>query len=135
MSHLTTYKSQSLVNPKRELLELALEELGIKLDYSNKTIKNQWITETVDASFIYNGKRIAAGLNFKTNAQGQEEVEMAGDFWGTGINQQQLTDKMSQIYQKHSIIEKCRSQRWFVNEQDIVTKENGEIVIQAHRYA
>lgn len=135
MSHLTTYSNNSLVNCNKTLLETSLKELGIELDYSNRVIKNQWITETVDAAIVYQGKRIAVGLNFKTNAEGQEEVEVAGDFYGTGLNQTELTNKIAQTYQKNNVIEKCKSQRWFVNEKDIVTKENGDIVIQAYRYA
>lgn len=135
MSHLTTYSNNSLVNCNKTLLETSLKELGIELDYSNRVIKNQWITETVDAAIVYQGKRIAVGLNFKTNAEGQEEVEVAGDFYGTGLNQTTLTNKIAQTYQKNNVIEKCKSQRWFVNEKDIVTKENGDIVIQAYRYA
>ena len=135
MSHLTTYSNNSLVNCNKTLLETSLKELGIELDYSNRVIKNQWITETVDAAIVYQGKRIAVGLNFKTNAEGQEEVEVAGDFYGTGLNQTELTNKIAQTYQKNNVIEKCKSQRWFINEKDIVTKENGDIVIQAYRYA
>lgn len=135
MSHLTTYKNNSLLNTKREMLEASLKELGIDLDYKNNTIKNTWINEKVDAAMIYEGKRIAVGLNFVTNEAGDEEVVVAGDFWGTGLNQAELTNKIAQTYQKNNVIEKCRSQRWFVEDSAVTTKENGDIVIQAYRYA
>lgn len=135
MSHLTTYSNKCLVNTDRERLNLALRELGITLDYENRTIKNQWIEETVDAAFIHDGKRIAVGINFKTDAEGNETIEVAGDFYGTGLNQKEVTNKLSQIYQKHDIIQKCKDQRWFIdNEEDIKENENGDIVIQAYRY-
>lgn len=135
MSHITTYKNQSLVNTDRARLNEALRELGITLDYDNRQIKNQWINDTVDAVFVHDGKRIAAGINFKM-VDGKEEIEVTGDFWGTGLNQTELTNKLAQVYQKHDIVAKCREQRWFVdgNVEDIKENENGQLVIQAYRY-
>lgn len=134
MSHLTTHKSNVLVNTNKEMLGASLSELGIQLDYDNRTIRNQWITEQVDAAFIYNDKRIAVGINFKTNAEGKEEVEVAGDFYGTGLNQKELVDRISQVYQKNNVIEKCRQQRWNIDPSNIVEKD-GKIIVQAYRYA
>ena len=135
MSHLTTYSNNSLVNTDRARLGEALKELGITLDYDNRQIKNTWINETVDAAFIHDGKRIAAGINFKM-VDGKETIEVAGDFWGTGLKQEELTNKLAQVYQKHDIVAKCKEQRWFVdgNVEDIKENENGDIVIQAYRY-
>lgn len=135
MSHLTTYNNNNLINVKKEMLEKSLAEIGIILDYEDRHIRNSYISDTVDAAFIVNGKRIAAGINFKKNNNGDEIVEVAGDFWGTGLNQEEITNKISQIYQKNNIIEKCKSQRWYVeNENEIKENEDGEIVIQAYRY-
>ena len=135
MSHLTQYSNNSLVNCDRARLGEALKEVGISLDYENRTIKNQWIEETVDAAFIHDGKRIAVGINFKM-VDGKETVEVAGDFYGTGLNQKELTNKIAQVYQKHDVVQKCRDQRWFVdgNVEDMKENENGDIVIQAYRY-
>ena len=135
MSHITTYKNQSLVNTDRARLNEALREFGITLDYDNRQIKNQWINDTVDAVFVHDGKRIAAGINFKM-VDGKEEIEVTGDFWGTGLNQTELTNKLAQVYQKHDIVAKCREQRWFVdgNVEDIKENENSQLVIQAYRY-
>jgi hypothetical protein len=135
MSHLTTYSNNSLVNTDRARLGESLRELGITLDYNDRTIKNQWINQQVDAAFIHDGKRIAVGINFKTDAEGNETIEVAGDFWGTGLNQQELTNKLAQVYQKNDIIQKCKDQRWYIdNPEAIKENENGEYVIQAYRY-
>lgn len=135
MSHLTTYKNDCLKNTNRERLVTALAELGIRLDYNTKHVKNQWIDEPVDAAFVKDGTLIPLGINFKKDNEGNEIVEVAGDPWGTGIDQKELTNSIAQIYQKHDIIAKCRSQRWFVDEQkDVKVNEDGDIVIQAARY-
>lgn len=136
MSHLTTFKNNALTNTKKDLLAIAVSEIaGLELDYNHKTIKNTWINEKVDASFKYNGRHIAVGLRFETNAEGEEEAVVAGDFYGTGLNQEELTNKIAQVYQKHRVIETCLDANWFINEEDITTEANGEIVIQAYRYA
>jgi len=135
MSHLTTFKNNSLINTNRELLSQSIAELGLTIDFNHKNIRNTWINETVDAAFKKDGNYIAVGLRFETNQDGEEEVTVAGDFWGTGLKQQELTDKIAQIYQKNRVINVCKEANWFIEEDAIKTEENGDIVIQAYRYA
>lgn len=136
MSHLTTFKNKALVNTKRETLVTAVAEIGgLELDFNHKNIRNTWINEEVDASFKKDGRHIAVGLRFATNAEGEEEVTVAGDFYGTGLNQQELTNKIAQVYTKHNVMDICKEANWFINEEDVRTESNGDIVIQAYRYA
>ena len=135
MSHLTTFKNNSLINTNRELLSQSIAELGLTIDFNHKNIRNTWINETVDAAFKKDGNYIAVGLRFETNQDGEEEVTVAGDFWGTGLKQQELTDKIAQVYQKNRVINVCKEANWFIEEDAIKTEENGDIVIQAYRYA
>lgn len=134
MSHLTTFKNNSLINTKRDLLTKSIAELGLSIDFDKKNVKNTWIDEPVDACFKKDGRHIAVGLRFETNANGEEEVTVAGDFYGTGLNQKELTNRIAQVYQKHHVIATCEEARWFVDEEKI-REENGEIVIEAYRYA
>lgn len=136
MSHLTTYKNNCLDKTQRELLISSLAELSISLDFTCKEIKNTWIKANVDAAFVCDGKIISAGIVFEKNEDGTEKAKVVGDFYGTGYNDKEIIDKISQIYQKNDIVEKCKSLRWFIDEnEDITTKENGDIVIRATRYA
>ena len=135
MSHWTTYKNNCLDKTNRELLVTSLREIGITLDYTTKHVKNTWVETDVDAAFVSDGKVICAGIKFSQNPDGTEKAEVVGDFWGTGFNDKEIIDRISQIYQKNDIIEKCRSERWFVDEEtDVTENENGEIVIRATRY-
>ena len=68
-------------------------------------------------------------------AEGEEEAVVAGDFYGTGLNQEELTNKIAQVYQKHKVIETCLEANWFINQDEIVQESNGDIVIEAYRYA
>ena len=125
MSHLTNYENRSLINTNKEMLGRAVAEMGVTLDYVNTEIKNTWITEQVDAAIIYNGKRIAAGLNFVTS----------GDFYGTGLDQEEFTNLIAQTYQKHNVISKCEEQGWYVEDENVTVDANGKIVINAYRFA
>lgn len=135
MSHLTTFKNNSLINTNRELLASSIAEIGLTIDFNHKNIKNTWINETVDAAFMKDGKYIAVGLRFETNPDGEEEVTVAGDFWGTGLKQEELTNRIAQVYQKNRVISVCQEANWFIEQDSIRTEENGDIVIQAYRYA
>lgn len=134
MSHLTTYNSEVLVNCKKTLLKKAVLDLGLGIDYNIKTIKNTWITEMVDAGLLKDGKPIAIGFNFKKEGK-NIKLEVAGDFWGTGIDQSSFINKLAQAYKKHDVIFQCKQQGWTVNSEDItIDKKTNEIVIQASRY-
>lgn len=135
MSHLTTFKNNSLINTNRELLTASIAELGLSIDFNHKNIRNTWINDTVDAAFKKNGEYIAVGLRFTTNADGEEEVTVAGDFWGTGLKQEELTNRIAQVYQKNRVINVCQEANWFIEQDSIRTEENGDIVIEAYRYA
>ena len=141
MSHLTTFKNKSLVDTNREMLIASLKEIGITADFSKKTINSpytrSWTEEekTVDCILFKEGKELPIGLKFVANADGEEVVEVAGDFWGTGINNVELTNQIAQVYQKNDIIKKCISQRWYVTEDNVSINEEGEYVIQASRFA
>ena len=135
MSHLSTYSNDCLKTTERSMLLKSLREIEVELDFNNRTIRNTWIESTVDAAIVYKGKRIAAGLNFKTNEDGTESVEVVGDFYGTGLNQEAFTNQIAQVYKKNDIINKCEEQRWYIDEENVTMNDKGEYVIQAYRYA
>lgn len=134
MSHLTTYHSDVLINCKKTLLNRAVADLGLKIDWDIRNIKNTWITDTVDCGFVKNGTPISVGLKF--NKEGANtKLEVAGDFWGTGIDQLTFIDKLAQSYKKHDVIFQCEQQGWTVNKEDVfIDKKTNEVVIQANRY-
>lgn len=132
MSHWKKFESNVLENTKRNLLTAALAEMGLTLDFTQNQIRNTWGSERVDASLFKNGKQLALGINFKMN-DGVEQLELSGDFFGTGLNEATFIDKLAQIYQKHNVIEKCEEQGW--NIDSITENENGEYVVLASQWA
>lgn len=133
MSHLTTFTNDTLTNCNRDLLEKSLAEIGVTLDYNTHHVRNSYIEANVDAALVVNGRVIAAGLNF-IEKDGKETIEVSGDFFGTGLNQEEFTNRIAQVYKKNDIVNKCRSQRWYVNDSDVRENEDGDIVITASRF-
>lgn len=138
MSHITTYKNNSLKNTNKEMLEKSLNEIGIQIDFNNKQIRTDrwsWGTQDVDAVLMRGTEVLPAGLKFSINEEGDEQVEFVGDLWGYDISQEKIMNQLAQHYQKNFIVQKCEEQGWHINESDIKTNENGEMVIEAYRYA
>lgn len=134
MSHLTTYQSNNLINCKKALLKKAVADLGMEVDFEIKLIKNTWITESVDAGLIKDGQPIAVGFKFIKEGK-NTRLELAGDFWGTGIEEKSLINKLAQAYKKHDVIYQCKQQGWTVDKENIrIDNKTNEIVINASRY-
>ena len=137
MSHLSSYKNNSLKNTDDSLLRQTLEEIGLQIDFDKKKIKTDswsWKEADVDAVLMQNGKDLPIGLKFNRSENGDKEVEIIGDFYGTGLRQEQLTNQLAQYYQKNHIISKCEEQGWYVD-QNSIREVDGEIVFQAERWA
>lgn len=135
MSHLTTYKSNVLKNCKKGILDKALRDLGLKVDYSIKEVKNTYITEPVDGCFIKDGKKISVGIKFEKSGK-DTILTVAGDFFCTGLTEKTFIDNLSQNYKKYDVISKCKEMGWTVNKEDVfLDNKTKEIVINASRYA
>lgn len=129
MSHWKTFTSDVLTNTKTETLRTSLAEIGVELDTSIKNISNTWGKEPVDMGFKVNGRAIALGLK----EIGGGKMELRGDFYGTGLNESQFMDRLSQTYQKHNITEKLQLAGWSIDEVSV--DANGDILIDAYQYA
>lgn len=135
MSHLTTYKSNVLKNCKKGILDKALRDLGLKVDYSIKEVKNTYITEPVDGCFIKDGEKISVGIKFEKSGK-DTILTVAGDFFRTGLTEKTFIDNLSQNYKKYDVISKCKEMGWTINKEDVfLDNKTKEIVINASRYA
>lgn len=132
MSHWKKFSSNVLANVDKGILAKAVKDLGVEMDESIISIRNTWGNETVDAGLTKDGKAIALGFNFKDN-EGKTELELSGDFYGTGLNEEEFIDKLSQAYQKHNAIEKLEAEGWSVNSVEF--NEKKEIEIEASQWS
>lgn len=116
-----------------ELFQQALkEDIGATLDFETKRIRNTWGSEEVDCAIVVDGRVRALGFRF-TKENG---VELVGDTYGSGIagdnDQESLMNKIAKFYQKYNIKSKLELNGWMI--EDMVTEENGEIVINAYQF-
>lgn len=134
MSHLSTFKNETLKNVEKEMLEKSLAELGLSLDYNDKHFENTWIQDTVNyGTFRYHGKKIAAGINMVKDEKGDTRVEISGDFYGTGIDDSEIMNAIAQVYQKNDIVKRVTNARWSVD--SVEKNQENEYEIMVSRFA
>lgn len=138
MSHLSTYTNNALGNVKEDLLCKSFGEIGLALDFNNKKITTDrwaWREQEVDAVFMQGTTVLPIGVKFEDNGDGTQSCKVVGDFYGTGLNEREVNDKIAQYYTKNHIINECEKQGWSIDESTLTTNEEGQIVFEVSRYA
>lgn len=132
MSHWRKFEADVLKDINKDLLAKAVKDLGVEMNERIKNIRNTWGNEIVSAGLVKDGRPIALGFNFK-NRNGKIELQLSGDFFGTGLDERTFIDRLAQAYQKHNAIEKLEMQGWNIDEMNV--NDKGEIVIEAYQWA
>lgn len=118
-------------NVDRKILEMALKDFNVTLDYNTNKIDNYYGKDSVDAAFRVNGKLVSLGINFNKN----KGIVLVGDTYGTGLGrdngQQELMDKIAQSYQKHNIKNVLDQNGWTIDTENIV---DGKIEIEVYQF-
>jgi hypothetical protein len=135
MSHWKKFESAVLNNVKRNLLDTAVAEMGLQLDYNVKSVSNSYGKAAVDAGFKKNGKVVSVGLVFTMNKDKTEAIRLEGDFYATGLNESTFMDKLSQVYQKHNIINKVEREGWTIEKDTLKVDAQGNIEFDIYQYA
>lgn len=133
MSHWRKFNSEVLVDVKGTLLAKAAEDLGLRLDTNVKSIKNAYGTDKVDAGFVKNGRTISLGIQYEKGEDNKTRAYIRGDFWATGIREDDFTNRLSQAYQKYRIVDICENEGWSLD--SVKTNNNGEIEVELFQYA
>ena len=97
MSCWRTYACNALKNVDKELAKKALEQMGVQVDETVKHVDAPYaygpVKEgDVDAGFIKNGNAVPVGVIW-SNADGL--MEIVGDFWNTGINEEEFMNTVA----------------------------------------
>ena len=122
-------------NVNERLLVQALNDLGIGLDKTVKTIRNSYGHDTCDAALVNkNGKVTSMGIRW-TKTKG---VELVGDTFncnfGHGIydkGQETLMNKIAQAYQVRHIKQQMQLNNWTVEQQKEVNGQIKLVLVQA----
>ena len=115
-----------------EMLEAALNTMGVSLDYSVNEISNTWGHQSCTAAFVKDGKVLSLGVQQDANGG----ITLVGDTWGTGLGgdgkQDALMDRIAQNYNSELYQDRLAFMGFSVDDVS-VDKETGEIVITATR--
>ena len=115
-----------------EMLETALNAMGVSLDYSVNEISNTWGHQSCTAAFVKDGKILSLGVQQDANGG----ITLVGDTWGTGLGgdgkQDALMDRIAQNYNSELYQDRLAFMGFSVDDVS-VDKETGEIVITATR--
>ena len=115
-----------------EMLEAALNTMGVSLDYSVNEISNTWGHQSCTAAFVKDGKILSLGVQQDANGG----ITLVGDTWGTGLGgdgkQDALMDRIAQNYNSELYQDRLAFMGFSIDDVS-VDKETGEIVITATR--
>ena len=115
-----------------EMLEAALNAMGVSLDYSVNEISNTWGHQSCTAAFVKDGKVLSLGVQQDANGG----ITLVGDTWGTGLGgdgkQDALMDRIAQNYNSELYQDRLAFMGFSIDDVS-VDKETGEIVITATR--
>lgn len=129
MSHWKQFTNDVLTNTNMDILSQAVAKMGITLDTTIKNISNPWGSEKVDMGFRKNGQAIALG--FRNN---NGKLELVGDFYGTGLVEEDFINQVSQHYTVEDIVRKVRTSMWTLENEPTVNA-NGEVEMYVYQYA
>ena len=119
-------------NVDMEMLEKALENMGVELDYTVNSISNTWGHETCTAAFVKDGRVLSLGVNVDNNGG----ISLVGDTWGTGLGgdgkQDALMNKIAQQYNAELYQDRLVGMGYDIDSVEV--NEKGEIVISAVQF-
>lgn len=115
-----------------DMLERALETMGVSLDHTVNSITNTWGHETCTAAFVKDGKVLSLGINVDNNGG----ISLVGDTWGTGLGgdgkQDALMNRIAQLYNSELYQDRLSNMGFDIDSVDV--NEKGEIVINAIQF-
>lgn len=113
------------------ILEEALAEMNITLNYNVKEVENAYGASKVDAALVNKDNEVTS-LGIVRNEKGG--ISLVGDTWQSGIigdrQANKLIDLISQSYQKIKIKKDLELQGWMVN----TVKKEDKIVLECIQY-
>lgn len=86
---------------------------------------------TCDAALVNNsGKVLQIGVTYHNE---ENNLEVQGDFWNTGIDHQSLIQKLAQIYQKNYLMKQLEFNGYTI--ESVETNLKGEVEIETYPWA
>ncbi len=134
MSCWRNYTCDVLKDVDKNIMEEALKNKGVTLDYTNRIVKSYYEdrSENVDATFIKDGHSIDLGIIFDDETH---HAKIVGDFWNTGLNDATFTDELSREYQRINLVARLEHLGYTVDEETVTENADGSIEMEAYAFA
>lgn len=132
MSHFAVYDCNV---SNMEFVKKALADMG--LGHKENQIIKDWVGQNrkVELAVVQDGKVLPIGWNTKTDAEGNQTLDLVAEWFKVPLRQKEFTNRISQLHSKYQVLEVCEENRWNVEESDIQFNANGELEILAYSFA
>lgn len=128
MSQFRRFKNEVLKDVDERLFFETMEELGFECKKQNQ-VSNAYGKDSVDGAFVRDGKTLPIGYKFIENSDGKLSLEVRGDFWNTGLRENEFVNQISQMYQKNRITNTLEDNGLLID--DIIRNKSKDLVITA----
>lgn len=127
--------SSSIKNVDQDILKEAANKLGVGINTNVKHVSTSYgFGDTngamVDGAFVYNGKQLQLG--FVTDRK-TGELQVVGDFWGTGLDSEAFMGTLGQLYREIQIQQQAQLMGYTVD--SVSTDAEGNTVIEVYAFA
>jgi hypothetical protein len=132
MSHFAVYTCNV---SNIDFVKRGLEEMGLS-HKTNQQVKD-WAGQNVNVELavVKDGRVLPIGWNQKTDAEGNQTLELTAEWFQVPLREKEFTNQISQLHSKYQVLQTCEENRWNVDENDIQFNQNGEIEIMAYSFA
>ena len=132
MSCWRTYQCDALKKADKEQVIQALTNLEVSVDQKVKVVHGTYERRQaeVDGILHYHNRSTDVGIIFNGR---DNNVEIVGDFWGSGLDSTTFMDNLAQQYLKITAENQLRMAGYVI--ENVSTNASGEIEIEAVAYA
>lgn len=127
--------SSTIKDVDESILKEAAEKMGLGINTAIKHVGTSWgIGDTndanVDGAFTKNGQQLQLGFV----AKGENgNLEVVGDFWGSGLNHEVFLGTLGQLYREIQIQQQAELMGYTID--SITTNAEGDTVIEIYAWA
>lgn len=134
MSCWRNYSCDVLKGVDKAMVAEAFSKMGLTLNEDIKTVVASYEGRraNVDAVVCKDGQPISLGVIFDN---GEDHLQILGDFWGTGFNEQKFTDELSRTYQRINVETRLTLMGYTIDELSFIEAEDGSVEFEAYATA
>lgn len=116
--------STEIKNPKRDLFEQALDNMGYKPDYNEKTVHGAYSFESSEpVDCVLRNKDTnelsTIGFSFKKNPEGEIVLSVSGDFWRCRFDGDTFMKQLGMQYNYEKTKESLEEQGYVIEDTEV----------------